>query len=93
MEFRVELELSPATVEPAGLQLLLSHPLVAERDRVVELMEALKHGADEIGAAFCEIATAAAADDEPFIGGKAAKLARLAQAGLGRAGRRCRVVG
>jgi hypothetical protein len=34
----VELELSPATVEPEGLQLLLSHPLVAERDQVVELM-------------------------------------------------------
>ena len=34
----VELELFPASLQPAGLQLLLSHPLVAERDQVVELM-------------------------------------------------------
>ncbi|NGP54229.1 FixH family protein [Thioalkalivibrio sp. XN8] len=34
----VELELWPATVEPEGLQLRLSHPLVAERDHVVELV-------------------------------------------------------
>lgn len=34
----VELRLSPATVEPEGLQLRLSHPLVAERDHVVDLV-------------------------------------------------------
>lgn len=34
----VELELFPASLQPAGLQLRLSHPLVAERDQIVDLI-------------------------------------------------------
>jgi uncharacterized protein len=34
----VEVRLSPVEVEPASLELRFSHPLVADRDRVVELV-------------------------------------------------------